>query len=287
MSRPEADKLMVVDHSWLETEPMTQEETVAAHAAIKERENMTSKATVLSPEVATGIVKGGTQIITPPTPMSLMQQAVGNGASVEALAKLMDLQLRWEQNEARKAFEEAFAKFKAEAPKLEKTKEVSFGANKTAYKYTPLDHIANTLGPILAKHDLSYNWTQESGEGVITVTCILRHVAGHSIGNTLSATADPSGSKNAIQAIGSAVSYLRRYTLLGVLGMATSDEDTDGVLMDNAQDFILNIEAASDMDELKRAYTEAARAALKDNDTKALKMFMGARDTRKQELAAQ
>ncbi len=219
-----------------------------------------------------------------PTPMSLIQLAMEKGeASVEALAKLMELQERWQANEARQAFEEAFAKFKAEAPRLEKIKAVDFG--NTHYKFTPLDHIANELGPLLAKHRLSYNWKQDSSNGLITVTCTLRHEQGHSIENTLSGPADPSGSKNAIQAIGSAVSYLRRYTLLGVLGMATSDEDTDGMTMGSATDFVLAIEACSDLEELKRVYTEAAQAAKVAEDYTAMKVFRDAKDKRKAELA--
>lgn len=225
------------------------------------------------------------QVAAPPTPPAVLKLAIQQGAGVDVLAKLLELQERWEAGEARRAFEVAFAAFKAEAPRLEKTKEVNFGQGKTAYKFTPLDQIANGLGPVLAKHGLSYNWRQERNNGEITVTCVLRHTQGHSIENALSGPADPSGSKNAIQAIGSTVSYLRRYTLLGVLGMATSDEDTDGLIIDNAEEFIYNIEQADDTEALKRAYKEAAGAALAKSDTKALKLFMDARDKRKAELA--
>jgi len=39
---------------------------------------------------------------------------------------------------------------------------------------------------------------------------------------------DTSGSKNSIQAVGSTVSYLQRYTLYSILGLASKDADTDG-----------------------------------------------------------
>lgn len=221
-----------------------------------------------------------------PTPMDLMQIAVQGGAGVDAIAKLMDLQLRWEANEARRAFEISFAAFKAEAPKLEKNKSASFtaGGKQVAYDWCSLDYIADTLGPILAKHNLSYNWKQDAAEGVITVTCILRHKDGHSIENTLCGTADDTGAKNKLQAIGSTVSYLRRYTLLGTLGMAAADEDTDGMVMDNAQDFLLNIKAAADTVELKRAHTEAMQTAMKQKDYAAMKVFEEAKEKRKAEL---
>jgi hypothetical protein len=223
-------------------------------------------------------------VAPPPTPLMILQEGVKQGVNVETLTQLLGLQERYEASQARKAFDEAFAAFKAEAPKLERSKEVSFGSNKAAYKYTPLDVIANTLGPILAKHGLSYNWKQESTKESITVTCILRHTQGHAIENQLSAQSDPSGSKNAIQAIGSAVSYLRRYTLLGVLGMATSDEDNDGMAMGNAVDFVASIETASNLDELGRRYKEAQLAALNAQDPNAVKAFMAARKKREQEL---
>ena len=67
----------------------------------------------------------------------------------------------------------------------------------------------------------------DSGEA-LAVTCVLTHTDGHSERTTMTAGADTSGSKNAIQARGSAVSYLERYTLCGALGLLTVDEDSDG-----------------------------------------------------------
>ena len=42
------------------------------------------------------------------------------------------------------------------------------------------------------------------------------------------AFADDSGQKSAIQQVASTITYLRRYTLTGVLGIATTDQDLDG-----------------------------------------------------------
>ena len=39
------------------------------------------------------------------TPMQMIAQAVAQGADIDKLQKLMDLQERWEANEARKAYE--------------------------------------------------------------------------------------------------------------------------------------------------------------------------------------
>jgi uncharacterized protein YyaL (SSP411 family) len=56
------------------------------------------------------------------------------------------------------------------------------------------------------------------------VTCVL-FGHGHSEETTLSGPADASGSKNAIQAIGSTLTYLQRYSLVQALGLAAAEDD--------------------------------------------------------------
>lgn len=167
------------------------------------------------------------------TPMQMLAAAVERGTDMEQLTKLMDLQERWEANEARKAFVVAKAAFKAEAPRLTKNKHVGFESKKTGtstdYDHATLDHVADTLSPVLSKHGLAYSWETEQLEGgIIRVTCVLTHVQGHSERVALQGGADQSGNKNNIQAVGSTVTYLQRYTLLAATGMATGGMDTDG-----------------------------------------------------------
>jgi hypothetical protein len=59
----------------------------------------------------------------------------------------------------------------------------------------------------------------------VTVSCIISHRAGHSEENSLSARHDTSGNKNPIQALGSAVTYLQRYTLKAAVGVAAAADD--------------------------------------------------------------
>ena len=230
------------------------------------------------------------EVVTP-TPLSVVELAIQRGASVDTLTKLFELQERLEAREAKKAFDAAFAAIQAEAPDLEKTKEVSYegrnGATGTRYKYTPLDQITKAYRPVLAKHGLSFSWMQtQPAKDVISVTCTLKHVNGHSESCSLEGPPDNSGSKNAVQSISSGVSYLRRYTLLGVTGGATGDEDTDGMTMGNAADFIANMETAANLQELDQRYKEAIRNALQSKDPAAVKIFMQKRDQFAKSLAA-
>lgn len=166
-------------------------------------------------------------VVQSANPMTLIQMAVQQGQSVEQLQKLFELQVSWEKNEARKAYFAALNEFKQNPPQISKTKQVSFGgAGKTAYKHATLDNVSGMIGEALSKVNISHHWDTEQLEGgQVRVTCVLTHSLGHSERTPLQASPDTSGSKNAIQAVGSVVTYLQRYTLLAATGMAVGDDD--------------------------------------------------------------
>lgn len=162
------------------------------------------------------------------TPMDMLNRAVTAGADIDVLEKLMALHERYESNQARKSFDEAMAAAKSEIPTIIKNREVDFSSSKgrTNYRHEDLAEIARTVDPILSRHGLSYRFRVTSNlNEPVTVTCILSHRSGHSEETTLSAGRDDSGNKNSIQAVGSAITYLQRYTLKAALGLAASNDD--------------------------------------------------------------
>jgi len=162
--------------------------------------------------------------------MSLLDRAVASGASIEVLEKLIALQERNDTNEARKAFDRAMADVRVDLPAIIKNREVDFSTAKgrTSYRYEDLSQVTEQLAPVLSKHGLSFRWrTNSETPGSVAVTCIISHRDGHNEETTLSSEVDNSGNKNAIQALGSATSYLQRYTLKAAIGIAASP-DTDG-----------------------------------------------------------
>ncbi len=162
------------------------------------------------------------------TPMAMLDRAVEQGAGIEVLAKLMELQERWDRNQARKAFDNAMSAAKAEIPTISKNREVDFTSSKgrTNYKHEDLAEITRIVTPILGRHGLSYRFRTSSPLGEpVTVTCIVSHRDGYSEENTLVAGRDDTGNKNSIQAVGSTITYLQRYTLKAALGLAASDDD--------------------------------------------------------------
>jgi hypothetical protein len=153
------------------------------------------------------------------TPMEMLGQALERGASIEVVTKMMDLAERWEKNQARRAFDEAIAAAKAEIKPVIRNRT---GHNNKAY--ADFAAVATAVDPIISKHGLSYRFRTKQDER-ISVTCVLSHKAGHYEETTLAGPADTTGNKNAIQAIGSTLTYLQRYSLVQALGLAASNDD--------------------------------------------------------------
>jgi hypothetical protein len=148
---------------------------------------------------------------------------------VDKLEKLLAVKERWDANEARKAFTAAMAAFKANPPEIIKDKHVAFQTSKgmTEYDHATLGSVCAAIVKGLSEHGISHRWDVAQDQR-IKVTCILTHEQGHSEQVSLTASADESGGKNSIQAIGSAVTYLQRYTLFAATGLAAMDQDDDG-----------------------------------------------------------
>lgn len=166
----------------------------------------------------------------PVNPMQLLSIAVQQGADIDKLEKLMALQERWEANNARKAFTVAMAKFKENPPKIVKDTQVSYKTDKgtTNYMHAKLDQVTEVIARALSAVEISHRFAIDQTDKGIMVHCVLTHVLGHSERTSLAACADTSGGKNAIQGVGSTVSYLQRYTLLAATGLATGEGDDDG-----------------------------------------------------------
>lgn len=201
-----------------------------------------------------------------PTPADLLGMAVSQGADLDRLERLMELQERWEANEARKAFTVAMTAFKAEPVEILKRKNVSFttrDGDTTSYNHAELSDVTAAIGAALAKHQLAYRWNIRQEGTSISVDCIITHARGHSEMVTMFAAPDDSGKKNKIQQVASTTTYLQRYTLLAITGMSTKGMDDDGRGSEpvagndqKAMDWISAAEGISAMDEYAKNKAE-------------------------------
>lgn len=178
------------------------------------------------------VVQETTAIEASQSPIAAMQMLLDKNVDPEKIEKMLALQEMWDAVQAKKAYTQAMAEFKLNPPTILKDKKVGFTSQRTggttSYNHATLGNVTNKVNTALAKHGFSSGWKTEQKEGQVTVTCTITHKMGHSESTSLFAGADTSGQKNSIQAVGSTITYLQRYTLLTLTGLATHDQDDDG-----------------------------------------------------------
>lgn len=160
---------------------------------------------------------------------NLLTIAIEKGAGVEQLSHLMDLHLRMGKEFARREFIRAVSEFQSKVKPVVKSASVKYQTAKgsTNFTFAKLGDIIQAITPTLAECGLSVRWSSVTEENKISVTCIVSHIGGHEETTTMSGEPDTSGGKNNIQAKGSTMTYLQRYTLNLSLAICTED-DNDG-----------------------------------------------------------
>lgn len=182
------------------------------------------------------VVRENNVVSVDQSPLAAAERLLTAGADLDKIEKMLELQERFEKMEAKKAYTQAMADFKADPPTISKDKHVDFKTAKgrTSYDHASLGNVTSKINKSLAVHGLTAAWKTNQTQGGITVTCTITHKLGFSESTSLTAGAENSGTKNNIQAIGSTITYLQRYTLLALTGLATHDQDDDGQTSDMA-----------------------------------------------------
>lgn len=164
------------------------------------------------------VANGGNQA----TPLQMVQTAMERGMDAATIKEFMDLADRHEAKQAKRAFDQAMSEFRSRCPTIARS------AKAHNSNYAPLDKTIDQIKGLMHECGLSHSWRTAQDGDKITVTCVVSHVDGHSEQTSLSSAPDDGGKMNSIQRIGSAVSYLERYTLFAILGLASGDMDDDG-----------------------------------------------------------
>lgn len=212
------------------------------------------------------------------SPMAVLATAVQRGMDAATIKDLMDLRDRHEKTEAEKAYNEAFAAFKAEAITITKNRDVTAGPL-SGKSYAELIAWVQGVTPALSRHGLSASWAITKDEkDWIEVTCTLAHVKGHSRAVSMGGPPDVGGAKSAIQARASTVTYLERYTLKAITGLAESGDDKDGAAgemlsQEEIDEWVAKIKATTTDAKAKDVCAQAIAAADEKNDLGAYKAF--------------
>ena len=150
---------------------------------------------------------------------------------IDKLNGLFEMQMRYDNEIARKAFHTAKARFAALAPTILNDGDVNF--KDTKYTFATLAGTLDQIREGLKSCGLHVGWkTDDTLEGNnLRVTCFLTHELGYQEDTSLSADKQAgkgSTGMNSLQAVKSTVSYLERITLYALLGLASREDDDDG-----------------------------------------------------------
>jgi hypothetical protein len=157
--------------------------------------------------------------------------AVDPNFDVGKFEALLRMQMEVEHDQARKAFNRAMAACQAEMEPVIRTAQNKHLGN----KYAKLETIDRQMRPIYTRHGFSMRFGSAPSprEGDMRITCTVAHEAGFYEENYLDAPVSTTGTQGGrmavtpVQAVGSNITYLRRYLSTMCFNMVLADDDDD------------------------------------------------------------
>lgn len=158
------------------------------------------------------------------TILQVIQRAAADPqCDIEKMERLMAMHERMQAKTAQTEFNAALAAMQCDIPSIAER-----GAGHGKITYATLEDINDVIKPIMQQYGFAMSFKVEHASAGISVTGILMHRAGHREETTMLLPSDTSGSKNAVQAVASSVSYGKRYVMCAMLNITTRGEDDDG-----------------------------------------------------------
>lgn len=146
---------------------------------------------------------------------------------IDKLERLMAMHERMLARDAEAEFNAAMAAMQSDIPSIAERGAIVVNGQKRS-DYATFEDINDVIKPIMQTHGFAITFKVENIAQGLSVTGILMHRAGHRESTTMLLPLDTSGSKNAVQAVGSSTSYGKRYVMSALLNLTTRGEDDDG-----------------------------------------------------------
>ena len=149
--------------------------------------------------------------------------------NIEALKELRQMQKEAQAEAAEGAFLTDFARLQGDLPSITRAGKSN---NNT---YATYDDIMDAVRPIMAVYGFSFSCIPNSTEQGLEVFATLAHTQGHKLTSSIHLPLDTTGSKSAVQSVGSTMKYGQRYCVCALLSISTHDQgyeggDNDGVV---------------------------------------------------------
>ena len=173
--------------------------------------------------------------------MSMIERLATNpDVSPENIKSMLDIQERMMTKQAEIDFNSEMAQMQIELPRVIKANK---GHNTTYASYEDID---KQVRPIMTRYGFSISFTANQVNNMQHIEATLSHRKGHFKTASLTLPSDTSGSKNNVQAIGSSISYGKRYLICMLLNIVTVGEDDDA----QSCNVVVNDEQAKEIKDL-------------------------------------
>lgn len=164
-------------------------------------------------------------------PQALISKAIEAGSGIDTMERLVALAKDVREVQAREAWYSAMAEFQRTCPSIKKTATAKIATRigpGYSYRYAPLDEIMSVIQPVMGPLGLSVSWRSRVEPAQVIVSCRVSHTLGHheESGDIAMPVLQGDGTgANPAQRVGIAATYAKRYSLLGIIGLAPEDDD--------------------------------------------------------------
>ena len=165
---------------------------------------------------------------------TLMKLLTDPQVPADKLQIMLQMQRELIAERRREAFQTAFVEMAKLMPRVSKQGTVELvtkdGKRHGAYKFARWEDMDAAIRPVLNDHGFGLTFAQaDHVNGAVTVIGTLLHRDGHSISSERTLPPDTGPGRNALQAIGSSISYAKRYLAEGLLNIVRKGEDDDAI----------------------------------------------------------
>lgn len=167
--------------------------------------------------------------------LSMIERAARDpSVDMDKFERLMSMRERVMAQEAHRAFLSALAVVQPKLPIIDRNGRIVIREKNServiqSTAYAKWEDINEAITPVISAEGFTLGFDVGAAtDGKLTVTGILGHSQGHERRTTVTLVHDSTGSKNAVQAVGSSISYGKRYAAGLLLNFTTRGEDDDG-----------------------------------------------------------
>ncbi len=159
---------------------------------------------------------------------AIIELAKDKSVDVSKLDALLKMQAAMEERQAKQEATAAFTELTGELPRVKKNGVIDM-KDKGSMKFAKWEDMDKVIRPLLVKHGftLSFDTVERAGGGIM-VTGELMHRSGHVRTASIPLALDTGAGRNNLQAMGSSLSYGKRYCAEMLLNIVREGDDDDG-----------------------------------------------------------